>query len=383
MAAARPPSDLAPGVAELGTESAFTVLARARALEAQGRDVVHLELGEPDFPTPPHVGEAALAAIRAGETGYCPAAGIDELRRAAATELSRTRAVAIDPARVLVGNGAKPLLFFTVLATCGTGDEVVLPDPGFPIYASAVRWAGATPVGLASLDELGDRLSARTRLVILNSPSNPTGAVATRAELAAAARSLAATDAWVLADEVYSRLVHDGAFASIASEPGMLERTVVLDSLSKTYAMTGWRCGYAAVPEPLVEPLTRFTVNATSCVPPFVQRAAVAALTGPQDQVAAMVTEYRARRDLLVDGLNALPGVTCATPHGAFYAFCDVRGTGEDAEVLADRLLEETGVAVLAGTAFGPGGAGHLRLSYATGRDRLEEGLRRMAALLA
>ncbi len=374
---------LAAGVAELGTESAFSVLARARELQAAGRDVVHLEIGEPDFPTPPHVAEAAWAAIREGETGYCPSAGIPELRKAAARELSRSRGIAVEPERVLVANGAKPLLFFTILATCGPGDEVVHPDPGFPIYASAIRWAGATPVGYGSVGELEGCLSARTRLVILNSPSNPTGEVLDAQTLEQAAALIAPTEAWVLADEVYSRLLYDDAFASIASVPGMLERTVVLDSCSKTHAMTGWRCGYAAVPEALVEPLTRFFVNSTSCVPPFVQRAAIAALEGPQDHVAAMLAEFRARRDLLVAGLDALEGVTCAEPRGAFYAWPDVSGVPLGADELAVRLLEEAGVAVLAGSAFGAAGADHLRLSYAASRTDLTEAVERMGKLLA
>jgi aspartate/methionine/tyrosine aminotransferase len=378
-------------MSQLGTETAFEVLAKARALEAKGRTVVHLEIGEPDFPTPPHVAEAAFASIRAGETGYCPAAGIDELREAAAVELSRTRGVAIEPERVLVANGAKPFLFFTVLATCEPGDEVVLPDPGFPIYESAIRFAGATPVPLVlreggdfefSVDDLAAVLTPRTKLVILNSPQNPTGGVLARATLAATAELLRESGAWVLADEVYSRLLYDGAFASIAAEPGMLERTVVLDSFSKTYAMTGWRCGYAAVPDALVEPLTRFVVNSTSCVPPFVQRAGVAALTGPQDAVGAMLEEFRARRDLVVAGLSALPGVACRVPRGAFYAFPNVDGLPLDADTLADRLLEEAGVALLSGTAFGAAGAGHLRLSYAASRERLAEGLERMRAFV-
>ncbi len=374
---------LAAGVTELGTESAFSVLAWARALEAQGRDVVHLEIGEPDFATPAHVSEAAWAAIQAGETGYCPSAGIPELRAAAARELSRTRDIAVAPASVLVGSGAKPLLFFTILATCGPGDEVVHPDPGFPIYASAIRWAGATPVGYADVDELGGCLSERTRLVIVNSPNNPTGEVLGAASIARMAALIARTDAWVLADEVYSRLVYDDAFASIASVPGMPERTVLLDSCSKTHAMTGWRCGYAAVPEPLLEPLTRFFVNSTSCVPPFVQRAAIAALEGPQDHVTAMVTEFRARRDLVVAGLNGLPGVTCAVPRGAFYAWPDVSGVPLGADELAGRLLEEAGVAVLAGGAFGAAGADHLRLSYAASRADLADAVDRIGTLLA
>jgi aspartate aminotransferase len=383
---------VSPRALELGTEGAFAVLARARELEGAGRDVVHLEIGEPDFPTPPHVAEAAFAAIRGGETGYCPAPGIAELREAAAAELTRTRGVPIPPGRVLVANGAKPFLFFGVLATCAPGDEVVYPDPGFPIYESAIRFAGATPVPLTlreagefafSVDELATRVTERTKLVILNSPQNPTGGVLSRETLGAAADVLRDSPAWLLSDEVYGRLLYEGPFASIATEPGMLERTIVLDSFSKTYAMTGWRCGYAAVPAPLVEPLTRFLVNATSCVPPFVQRAAVAALTGPQDAVDAMRAEFRARRDLVVAGLAALPGVTCRVPHGAFYAFPNVEAVPLQTAVLAERLLDEAGVALLSGTAFGAAGEGHLRLSYATSRARLAEGLARMGAFLA
>ena len=382
---------LASGVGRLGTETAFSVLARAREMERAGRDVIHLEIGEPDFDTPAHITDAAVAALRAGETHYCPAAGIAEFREAIAAELSRTRAVAVAPERVLVANGAKPFLFFTILATCEPGDEVVYPDPGFPIYESAIRWAGATPVPLPlreelgfsfAADELGALLSARTRLVILNSPHNPTGGLSPAADLAAAAALIADTQAWVLSDEVYARIVYGDAFASIASVPGMLERTVLLDGLSKTYAMTGWRCGYAAVPEELVEPLTRFFINSTSCVPPFVQHAGIAALTGPQDAVAAMVAEFAARRELVVDGLNALPGVSCRSPRGAFYVFPNVADVPIAAEALADRLLEEAGVAVLAGTAFGAEGADHLRLSYANSQANLSRALERMGEFL-
>ncbi len=383
---------LAPAALRLGTEGAFAVLARAREIERTGRDVVHLEIGEPDFPTAPHVAEAAFAAVRAGETGYCPAPGIAELREAAAAELARTRGVPVAPEHVIVANGAKPFLLFAVLATCEPGDEVVYPDPGFPIYESAIRFAGATPVPLVlrehddfafSVDELAARVTDRTKLVIINSPQNPTGGVLDRATLAAAAAVLRDGPAWVLSDEVYGRLLYEGEFASIASEPGMLERTIVLDSFSKTYAMTGWRCGYAAVPAALAEVLTRFIVNSTSCVPPFVQRAGVAALTGPQDGVAAMLAEFRARRELVVSGLAALPGVTCRAPRGAFYAFPNVSALPLGADALADRLLEEAGVALLSGTAFGAAGEGHLRLSYATSRGRLAEGLARMGAFLA
>lgn len=384
--------ELARSVGNLGTESAFSVLARARELERQGREVIHLEIGEPDFATPRHISEAAFAAVRAGQTHYCASAGLPEFRSVIATEMSRARGVPIPAEHVLVGNGAKPFLFFTILAVCEPGDEVVYPDPGFPIYESAIRWTGATPVPLAlpegndfrfDIEELGARLNDRTKLVIFNSPHNPTGGVLGADELHAAAAMIARTRAWVLSDEVYSRLLYDGGFASIASVSGMLERTVVLDGLSKTFAMTGWRCGYAAVPERLVEPLTRFFVNSTSCVPPFIQHAGIAALEGPQDEVSAMVQEFRGRRDLLIVGLNELPGVSCRTPGGAFYAFPDVSSLPISAESLATRLLEEAGVAVLAGSAFGAGGAHHLRISYANSRANLTAALQRIRTLLS
>ena len=374
-------------VARLGTEGAFAVLARARALEATGRDVIHLEIGEPDFETPPHVAEAAIAAIRAGETHYCQTAGLPVLREAAATSLARSRGVPIDPEHVLVANGAKPFLFFTVLATCGSGDEVIYPDPGFPIYESAVRFAGAKPVPLPlredrgfSFDplELESLLSERTRLVILNAPQNPTGGVIPRADLERAAAAIARTPAWVLTDEVYSRITYGVEAPSIASLPGMLERTILLDGFSKTFAMTGWRLGYAAVPSELVDPLTRLIVNSTSCVPPFVQLAGVAALEGPQDAVGEMVAEFRRRRDFLVPALNKIPGVSCVEPGGAFYAFPNVSGLPIDADVLADRLLVEAGVALLAGSAFGIHATDHLRISYAASLETLEQAIGRI-----
>jgi aspartate/methionine/tyrosine aminotransferase len=382
---------LADSLGRLGTETAFSVLARAKALEREGRDIIHLEIGEPDFSTPLHVCEVAAEAMRAGETGYCPSAGIPELRATAADYLSRTRGLDVDPANVLVGTGAKPFLFFTILATCNPGDEVIYPDPGFPIYESAIRWAGATPVALPLLEErdfafdlndLAGKLSSRTKLVILNSPQNPTGGVVSPEDMAAVAELLAGSNAWVLSDEVYSQMLYEGEFASVASYDGLLERTILLDGLSKTYAMTGWRCGFAAVPEPLVDPLVRFFVNSTSCVPPFVQLASVAALTGAQDEPRAMVEEFRARRDLIVAGLNDLPGVSCRMPRGAFYAFPNVAEVPIGAEELADRLLQEAGVAVLAGTAFGDVGRDNLRLSYANSRENLERALKRMRELL-
>ena len=386
-----PTLGLAESLERLGTETAFSVLAHAKELERQGRDVIHLEIGEPDFDTPAHICDAAYEALRAGQTHYCPAAGIPGFRETIAEYLSASRGIDVQPANVLVATGAKPFLFFTILATCNPGDEVVYPDPGFPIYESAIRWAGAVPVPLAlleerdftfDLEELADKLTARTKLVILNSPQNPTGGALGEEEIAEAMRLIAETPAWVLTDEVYSQMLYDGEFASIASGEGMLERTVLLDGLSKTYAMTGWRCGFAAVPEPLVDPLVRFFVNSTSCVPPFVQHAGIAAITGPQDEPRAMVEEFKRRREVIVDGLNALPGVSCRRPRGAFYVFPNVGELPIDAPELAARLLEEASVAVLAGTAFGTVGKDNLRISYANSQQNLERALERMRGFL-
>jgi aspartate/methionine/tyrosine aminotransferase len=367
------------------------VLARAKELERAGKDVIHLEIGEPDFPTPLHICEAAAAALRAGETHYCASAGLPEFREVAAEYLGRTREIEVDPANVLIGTGAKPFLFFTILATCNPGDEVVYPDPGFPIYESAVRWAGATPVPLPlreerdfvfDVDELAARLGPKTKLVILNSPQNPTGGLVGRAEIAETAAILAESSVWILSDEIYSQMVYEDEFASVASHAGLLERTIVLDGLSKTYAMTGWRCGFAAVPRELVDPLVRFFVNSTSCVPPFVQLAGIAALTGPHDATRAMMEEFRRRRDLIVARLNDLPGVSCRMPRGAFYAFPNVSRVPLSADELAERLLTEAGIAVLAGSAFGAVGKDNLRLSYANSTVNLEEAMERTRRLL-
>jgi aspartate/methionine/tyrosine aminotransferase len=383
---------LAASLERLGTETAFEVLARAKALEAQGRRVIHLEIGEPDFATPAHVVEAAAKALRDGETHYCPAPGMPQLREACAAYLTRSRGLAIEPGRVVVTPGAKPFLFFGVLATCDPGDEVIYPNPGFPIYESVIRWVGATPVPLPlleergfafSADDLAERLSERTKLVVLNSPANPTGGVVERELNAEIARLLADRDCWILSDEVYSELLYDAEHDTIAAHEGLLERTILLDGFSKTFAMTGWRLGYAALPAPLVEPITRLLVNSVSCTPPAFQLAGVAALTGPWDEVHEMHDQFRRRRDAVVAGLNALPGVSCVLPRGAFYAFPNVTGTGLPAKELADRLLAEAGVALLAGTAFGEHGEGYLRVSYANSLENIEEALASMRGLLA
>jgi len=374
----------------LGTERAFEVLARARTLEAQGRNIIHLEIGEPDFDTPPHVVEAGVRALREGHTHYCPAPGLPELREAAAEHLTRTRGVSVDPARVLVAPGAKWFLFFGVLAVAGEGDEVIYPNPGYPIYESAINWSGATAVPLPiteetdfafTADDLAERLTPRTRMVILNSPANPTGGALDRALNVEIARILADHDCWILTDEVYSELLYEGVHDTVAAH-GLLDRTILLDGFSKTYAMTGWRLGYAAVPPALIEPLSRFLINSVACTAPAVQLAGVAALTGPHDAIDAMVAEFVRRREVLVEGLNRLPGVSCVMPRGAFYAFPNVTGTGIDERTLADRLLDEAGVAVLAGTDFGAHGAGHIRLSYANSLEHLQEALEQMGGLL-
>jgi aspartate aminotransferase len=383
---------LAAGLERLGTETAFEVLARARELEAQGRRIIHLEIGEPDFTTPRHIIEAGARALLDGNTHYCPAPGIPALREACAAHLSEHRGLPIEPGRILVAPGAKPFLFFGLLATCDPGDEVIYPNPGFPIYESVIRWCGATPVPLPLTEESGfafsardlaDRLTPRTKLVILNSPANPTGGIVERELNAEIAEVLEGHDCWILSDEVYSEMLYDAEHDTIASHRGLLERTILLDGFSKTFAMTGWRLGYAAMPEELVEPVTRLIINSVSCTAPAVQLAGVAALTGPREEVNGMLAEFRRRREAVVAGLNALPGVSCVTPRGAFYAFPNISATGFRSKELADRLLAEAGVAVLAGTAFGSYGEGYLRLSYANSLENIEEALAAVGSLLA
>ena len=386
---------LAGRMGRLGTETAFSVLARAKALEARGRDVVHLEIGEPDFDTSAHVVEAGCRALQEGKTRYTPTAGIPELRAAIAEDVSRSRGVPVEPEQVVVTPGGKPIMFFAILALVDGGDEVILPNPSFPIYESMVDFAGGRAVSLPlrqendfrfDLDEFRAALSDRTKLVILNSPANPTGGVLTPGDIEGLADILRERpDVAILSDEIYSRLVYDNPFASIASEPGMgpAERTIILDGFSKTYAMTGWRIGYGVMPERIAEEVTKLQVNSNSCTAAASQYAALAALRGPQDDVGRMLTEFRARRDLIVSGLNDLPGVECIAPQGAFYAFPRITDTGHAADDLADLLLNEAGVACLSGTAFGRHGEGHLRLSYANSRENILRALDRMGDVLA
>ncbi len=379
-------------MARLGTETAFEVLVRARALERQGRDIIHLEIGEPDFPTPPHIVAAAKKALDDGYTHYGPTPGLPELREAIAREVANTRGIPVHPDQVVVTPGAKPIMFFTVLALVKPGDEVILPDPGFPIYASAVRFAGGAPVPIPLLekadfgfdmDEFERRAGPQTRLLILNSPQNPTGGVLSPDDLARIAAVARRYQIPVLSDEVYRRFSYDAEPRSIASLPGMADLTIILDGFSKAYAMTGWRLGYGVMPLPLVEHMSRLMVNSNSCTASFTQIAGVAALEGDQRDSFAMVEAFRRRRELVVAGLNAIPGVSCRRPAGAFYAFPNITILGRPAEAIADHLLQDAGVAVLAGHGFGKYGEGYLRLSYAASEARLSQALDRMAASLA
>jgi aspartate aminotransferase len=376
----------------IGTESAFEVTARARALEATGRDIVYLQIGEPDFDTPRNVREAAKRALDAGETHYAPFAGIPSLREAIADDATARKGFAVTPDRVFVTVGGKGVMLYAILGLIDPGDEVIVPDPGYPIYESLVRFVGATPVPIPirmehdfrlDVDELAGLITPRTRMLVINSPANPTGGVLTRDDLERIAELAQRHDLVVLTDEIYGRIIYDGTeHVSIASLAGMTDRTIVLDGFSKTFAMTGWRLGYAIVPPTLVGMYGQLIINSISCAPTFAQVGAVEALRGPQDDVDAMVVEFRARRDLLVDGLNAIPGIRCLRPTGAFYAFPDVSGTGLSGAELADRLLQQAGVCVLAGTAFGGVGRDHVRISYANSRENLGLALDRIRAFV-
>jgi aspartate aminotransferase len=377
---------------QLGTETAFEVLDRARALEAQGRDVVHLEIGEPDFATPEHIIEAACEALHNGYTHYTPAPGIPELREAIARDATLRRGVEFAPEDVVVTPGGKPIMFYSILALVDEGDEVIYPNPGFPIYESMIQFAGGRPVPIQieeardfslDVDKLCDSINERTRMVILNSPHNPTGGSLSRADLEAIARTLEQfPDVTVLADEIYGRMLYGGEHVSLASLPGMRQRTIVLDGFSKIYAMTGWRLGYGLFPRELVAPITRLMINSNSCTAAATQVAGVAALTGSQQPSERMVAEFRRRREVIVSGLNQIEGITCKMPRGAFYVFPNITATGLASRELADLLLTEGGVATLAGTAFGAYGEGYLRLSYANSVEAIEKALDRIAETL-
>src|SRR5262245_34511013 len=378
-------------MSQLGTETAFEVLAKARALEAKGKTIVHLEIGEPDFDTPATIRQAAIRAIEEGFTHYGPSAGLPEVREAIAAYVAKDRAMTVTPDQVVVTPGGKPVLTFAVLACVNPGDEVIVPDPGFPIYESAVRFAGGTPVPLVLREEREFRFGAadlealltpRTKMVVLNSPHNPTGSVLTPKDLDEIAVLLGRREVFILSDEIYSKILYDGVHESIATRPGMAERTILLDGFSKTYAMTGWRLGYGIMNATLAKHVARLATNVYSCATSFVQRAAPAALAGPQDEVRAMIAEFRRRREAIVEGLNSIPGIRCLKPAGAFYVFPNVRGLNRTSAEVEHALLNEAGVAALSGTAFGPHGEGYVRFSYANSIENIREGLRRIESLV-
>jgi aspartate aminotransferase len=376
----------------IGTEGAFQVLSRARQLESEGHSVIHLEIGQPDFETPRHIIEAAKLALDDGWTHYGPTQGYPELREAIAAYICRTRGISVSPDHVAVVPGGKPVIFFPMLALIEPGDEVIYPNPGFPIYESMIRFLDAVPVPIPlieergfsfDLDRLRDSLSDKTRMLILNSPQNPTGGVIPAEDIFAIAEMVRDRDLIVLSDEIYSRIYYGRPPVSITTLPGMLEKTIILDGFSKTYSMTGWRLGYGVMPLWLVDAVNKLMVNSNSCTASFTQRAGIVALNGPQLEVERMVAEFRRRRDAFCAGLNQLPGVRCALPGGAFYAFANIRGTGFSSRDLADRLLTEAGVACLSGDSFGAFGEGYIRFSYANSYENLMEAVERIERFLA
>ena len=382
---------LAERMNRIGVEGAFDVLVRARALEAQGRDIIHLEIGEPDFDTPRHIIDAGKQALDQGWTHYGPTQGLPELREAIASYICRTRGIRVGGEHVCVVPGGKPIMFFVLMALLEEGDEAIYPNPGFPIYESMINFLGAKPVPIPLVEDRGfsfdlnvlkDSLSPKTKILILNSPHNPTGGVIPADDVRAIADMVRDRDLIVLSDEIYTRIYFDEEPLSITTLPGMQEKTVILDGFSKTYAMTGWRMGYGVMPTWLVDPVNKLMVNSNSCTASFTQRAGIAALNGPQDDVTKMVQEFRRRRDAFCAGLNTLPGFRCAIPGGAFYAFPNIQGTGRKSKELADGLLQQAGVACLSGTAFGAYGDGYLRFSIANSYEKLMDAVERIRKFL-
>ncbi|HSJ49667.1 MAG TPA: pyridoxal phosphate-dependent aminotransferase [Actinomycetota bacterium] len=383
--------DLADRMSRLGTESAFEVLARARALEAEGRKIIHLEIGEPDFGTPQHIKDAATEALAAGQTHYVPAPGIPALREAIVDFLQGWDRLSVSPDRVVVTPGAKPIMWYSMIALCQKGDEVIYPDPGFPMYESIASFVGATPVPIPLREENGFRMdpeeleglvSDRTKLLILSSPHNPCGSALSKEDCEAVARIAIERDLVVLSDEVYWAIRYGGGHVSVLDVEGMPERTILLDGWSKTFAMTGWRLGFGVFPQPLVEPITRLVINSVSCTSAFSQQAAIAALTGPWRETEQMVEEFRARRDAIVQGLNAIPGISCQEPEGAFYVFPSVKELGVPSKRVEEHVLQQAGVAALSGTAFGRYGEGYLRFSYANSIQNIRDALEAIEASL-
>jgi len=366
----------------LGTETAFEVLAKARALEAQGKQIIHLEIGEPDFDTPDHIVQAGIQALKDGYTHYGPTPGLPELREAIARNSREVRGIDTDPSHIVVTPGAKPIMFYVILALAEPGVEVIYPNPGFPIYESMIRFSGATPVPMQLLEEksyhpdltdFANKITDKTKLIILNSPENPCGSALTNEELKEIAKIIEnRPDIYVMADEIYKDLLYTGEHYTIAGFPGMAERTIILDGFSKSYAMTGWRLGYGICPEELVPHITRLAVNSVSCAASFSQMAAIAALDGPQDDVTAMANEFSQRRRLITDGLRSIPGIRCPEPEGAFYVFPSIAETGLSSHDFEERALSEAGVALLSGSAFGEYGEGYVRLSYANSQENIQ-----------
>ncbi len=385
---ARHDLQLAKRMTRLGTETAFEVLVKAKALEAQGRDIIHLEIGEPDFDTPANIIEAGCDALHRSFTHYGPSAGLMELREVIAQYVSETRRVNVTPDEVVVVPGGKPIIFFSVLALAEEGDEIIYPNPGFPIYESMINYVGAKAVPIRlreeldfrlDVDELASLINDRTKLIILNSPQNPTGGVLTKDDIAAIARAIGDRNIMVLSDEIYSRLIFEGEHHSIMSVDGMKERTILLDGFSKTYAMTGWRMGYGVMRADLAAHISRLMTNSNSCTASFTQIAGIEALRGPQDVVDTMRTEFQKRRDVMVAGLNKIKGFSCRLPKGAFYVFPNITKTGWPSKKLADSLLDDAGVAALSGTAFGDFGEGYLRFSVANSIENIEKALGRVS----
>ena len=378
---------LAKRMSRLGTETAFEVLAKAQKLESQGKNVIHLEIGEPDFDTPENIVSAGQNALSNGFTSYNPSPGYGDLRDVIAKDISTSRGIKVSGENVIVTPGGKPIMFFVMLALIENGDEVLYPNPGFPIYESMIEFCGGTAVPMQlhgdrdfniDISEVRNQITPKTKLMIINSPNNPCGSILGDSELEELANIAKENNILVLSDEIYSRFLFEGDHNSITTFPDMLSRTIVLDGLSKTYAMTGWRIGYGVFPDNLIEPISRLVTNSVSCTASFTQQAAIEAISGSQKQPNLMVDEFKRRRNIIVDGLNSIPGFNCAMPKGAFYAFPDISGTGFSSGVLANKLLEDAGVAILAGECFGKYGEGFLRISFANSEKHLNEALSRI-----
>jgi len=374
-------------LSRLGTETAFEVLARAKALEAQGKEIIHMEIGEPDFDTPGYIKQAAKDALDQGFTHYTPASGLMPVRQTIADYIAETRGIPVTADNVVVVPGGKPIMFYVIMALVNPGDEVIYPNPGFPIYESMINFMEGVPVPLPlreerefsfDVNEFKSMVTQKTKLIIINSPGNPCGGVMTKADVEAVAEMALKYDCWVLSDEIYSRMIYDGEHFSITQLPGMQERTIILDGFSKTYAMTGWRAGYGVMNTEIAGWVTKLMVNSNSCTAAFTQMAGMAAIKGDQTESVKMVEEFRRRRDVIVAGLNSIPGIRCVMPHGAFYVFPNVKGLGMATREIADKLLYEAGVATLSGTAFGKYGEGYLRFSYATSMENIRKALARI-----